>query len=139
MLVLLLSVVIFELTSLFILCFPLFWELEDDKKGDSNKAMDVVVRTIIAAISALMVYLLGLFGLMEQHGALQAFVLSLSIHFLIFDYAIAALLGHKDWFSYLGKKGVIDNLKGWKGMKPALRFTIRMIVFAIALVFYFYP
>jgi hypothetical protein len=127
--------ILIELLYLNILSLPLVWEINNDRKGDKDKTLDVFKRGILAVFCALIVFLIGLTGL-PQHTYLSAFCMSIAIHFLIFDYLMAATLGHGDWFSYLGD-GPIDNIHYWRTLKPWGRFAVRMAVLALAVIFYF--
>lgn len=127
--------ILIELLYINILSLPLVWEINNDKKGDKDKTLDVFKRGAIMAICALIVFLIGLTGL-TQHGFLPSILMSIAMHFLIFDYLMAATLGHSDWFSYLGD-GMIDNIYYWRTLNPWARFAVRMGVFALALIIYF--
>jgi hypothetical protein len=123
---------------------PLIWELYNDRNGDDsyvnvfghltikNKAKDVYVRIGIAVASAF------LNKWLNDASLIASFFVSLSFHFLVFDYAIAYILGHREWswFSYLGKKSVIDNLDVWHSMAPLNRFVTRLEAFVISGLFY---
>src|SRR6187549_753643 len=106
-----------EMLYMILLSSAVIVEVEDDKGGDKNKTTDVIWRTVFCLISAALVYAFGLIG-SPSHGFLQSFFMSGAIFFLVFDYAIAATRGRGDWFSYLGEKGVVDNIKFWRNMGP---------------------
>lgn len=110
---------------------PFIWERWDDRKGDFNKTRDVFIRIAIAAGASIFCWLI------TAHSLFSAALMCFAIFFLLFDYAMAAKLGHKDWFSYLGESGPVDNIKFWRNMHPGWRFAIRMGVMAIAIVIYF--
>jgi hypothetical protein len=129
--------ILLEIVALFFLCAPLIWELWDDRKGDRTHDRDVAIRWAIAAISAFIVWGMGHYGWIQQHGFIQAGFLSLSFHFLIFDYAEAAQLKHSNWFEYLGKSSKEDQNKFWIHLGVRWRFVIRLIIFSIAIIFYF--
>jgi hypothetical protein len=129
-------IIVFEFIAFMLLFLPLIWEITDDKNGDFDKAKDVVIRIAIAFFVGSIIWLSSIFNLVHHHGLLASAFLSLAIHFLIFDYAIAFVLGHKDWFSYMGH-GVIDRIKFWNTMNPKIKLVIRIVVFGFALVLYF--
>ncbi len=128
--------ILFEVIYLNILTLPMAWEINNDKKGDFDKVRDVVVRGILAIACGIVVFLLGLTGL-PHHGIIQSVLMSIAIHFMMFDYLIAATLGHKDWFGYLGEKGPVDNIYYWRTLTPWGRFLVRMIWLAITIIIYF--
>lgn len=115
---------------------PLLWEIPDDAHGDLNKKRDVVIRVMIAVASA---FLNWVFGLSEIWSAL---LLSLAIHFLIFDYWIAYLLvknkviRSQEWFNVIGKKGVWDNIGWWNALGGWGKLAVRVIVFTMSLIAY---
>lgn len=128
-----------EALCLLSLCLPLLWEKRDDKKGDFDKAFDVLKRGFIAAMASLFVWSLSYVGaIIRYHSFGDALFLSLAIHFMFFDYWIAFELGHKkDWFSYLGKAGYVDNIPFWRNMAPAGKLATRMTILTSALLIYF--
>lgn len=119
-----------ELIAFFALAVPTAWELIDDRVMDHNKKMDVLTRGLLMmSVSILAWYLTG------RH-VLAALALTIGIHFLIFDYAVAYLLGVKEWFSFLGTTSDIDRLKWWRSMSPWKRFWLRFIFFTVSVVMY---
>lgn len=121
-----------------ILCVPTIWEVFNDRKGDFNKSFDVLFRIVTM--------LLASWTVSENFGFnfFASLNLSLAIFFLFFDYVIAYVLirngtleppkGVKyHWFTYQAKSGVIDNLKFWKSLKPAIKLGIRIAYFTGAL------
>jgi hypothetical protein len=111
-----------------LLLIPVGWEIIDDRKGDSNKGFDVFMRVLLGGLVAFSRW----FG-----NPYTAFFLAMALHFFIFDYAINLVLNRQPWFSYLGKKGVIDTLPFWRDLNPWVRFAIRAGVLIIAIwVFY---
>jgi hypothetical protein len=119
-----------EVGCFLILFAPYVWETIDDRKGDLNKKADVLWRILIGAAASLIVY-----GL-TYHSLFACAFMCFAIFFLLFDYTIATVLGRPDPFSYLGHKGVIDNISFWRKMSPGWRFAIRCAVFAVALIIY---
>lgn len=127
-----------EIICFVILFAPYLWEVIDDRHGDLNKKIDVLWRVLIGAAASLFVWV------MTGHSLWATGFMCFAIFFLLFDYTIAAVLirnkviAAKDWFGYMGKKGITDNIGWWRDMKPGWRFAVRFAVFAIALVFYFW-
>jgi hypothetical protein len=129
---------IISLASLFA---PTVWELSDDARGDHNKTQDVLLRCLIGLAAALLnFFLIG-------KPILDSFLLSMAIHFMFFDYAIAFILirngklepprGVKyHWFSYVAKKGPIDNIGFWKRMEPKKKLWVRVGVVGVAILIY---
>lgn len=133
-----------ELFAILPLFYPAIWEVRNDRHGDFDKALDVVKRVALFIAAALLNYLLREFHFMHIDrvgpillGMIQPAILSFGLFFFIFDYWIAFRLGHyKDFFSYLGKKGTIDNIAWWRGMKPGWRFVVRLIVLHFTILIY---
>ena len=126
----------YEFISIVLLTAPLIWELLDDRKGDFNKAQDVIWRVLIAMSAASTIWILEFIHRMH-HGFFQSIFLALSIHFMFFDYGINLILGHKkDWFSYMGKKGVIDNYPLWHNLDPRRKLMIKLLIFLMAIIWY---
>lgn len=123
------------------LAAPLVWELHNDRFGDDHlsrgvfkvmsKRLDVWTRVVIAVLVSLINHYIA------GASIVASIILSGAIHFFIFDYAIAALLGRSNWFEYLGEKSIVDNVSFWRGISPEARFVIRLLVLALALVIYF--
>lgn len=107
---------------LLLLLIPTVWEIIDDRKGDSNKGFDVFMRV-----------LLGICVALWFSNIYTAFFLSMALHFFLFDYAINLILKREPWFSYLGKKGVVDNIGPWRNLNPWARFIIRLAVLLVAI------
>lgn len=134
-------IITLSILSFVVLIIPTVWEVQDDSQGDFNKKEDVYYR-------ALMGFAVSLVGLLPHtEGTFwfcvwvvsRGFILSMAMHFFVFDYWIAYRLGHyKDWFSYLGQKGKIDNIPFWRGLNPWLRLVVRSVVLIVALVLYFF-
>ena len=108
---------------LLLLLIPVTWEVIDDRKGDSNKGFDVFMRVLLGLLVAQSRYF---------DNIITTFLLSMALHFFLFDYAINIVLKRQPWFSYLGKKGVIDTLPFWRNLHPWVRFGVRLIVLLIA-------
>lgn len=122
---------IFEVLCLWILMFPTLWEIADDWKGDHNKRFDVTIRFVLGLISGSIVFLL-------RGGDLYLTIaMSFALHFFFFDYLLPMLAyGRSNWFSYLGKKGFVDNIGVWRNLNPWIRFIIRLVVLITAFWFY---
>lgn len=120
-----------EVGCFIILFAPYVWETIDDRKGDLNKKVDVLWRIIIGAAASVLVWQL------TYHSLISCAFMCFAIFFLLFDYTIAIVLGRPDPFSYMGRKGVIDNISFWRNMSPEWRFAIRFAVFSVALIIYF--
>jgi hypothetical protein len=106
-----------------ILLIPVTWEVIDDRKGDSNKGFDVFMRVSLGILCATSRWFPNPY---------TAFILSMALHFFLFDYAINLVLGRQPWFSYLGKTGVVDMLPFWRNLHPIVRFVIRLLVLLLA-------
>lgn len=122
--------------SILSLFAPVTWECLDDSKGDHNKAQDVFLRFLIGLVAALInFFLIG-------KPIVDSFLLSMAIHFLLFDYAINIILykrgiiDYANWFSHTGKKGVIDNIGFWKRMNPWTKLWVRVGVLVVAILIY---
>ena len=116
----------------------LIWEVWNDAAGDTDKKRDVYLRAILLVLEG--VTLFAIFGWPIP----LAWILSTSIHFLLFDYIIAYVLIKNGtlepprgvtyhWFTYTAKSGVVDNLKFWKNLNPWLKLLIRVGYFGLAL------
>lgn len=128
---------ILELLAFILLLSPLVWELITDANGDFDKKADILVRGVIASISATLAYVI------TERNILAAFNLSVALHFSCFDYLINIILygngiiNNANWFSNTGKKGVVDNLPYWKQLNPWWKLAIRIGYLGIALLIYF--
>lgn len=121
---------------------PLIWETVNDWNGDLNKQQDVFIRVGIALVDAV-----GSWLIWDTNPFTHA-LLSLSIHFLLFDYVIGMrLIGRTieprrgerlHWFTYMGKSGVWDNLDLWQRVGPWGRFIIKIVTFGLSLFLYVY-
>lgn len=126
-----------EILAITFLFTPLAWELFNDRNGDTDKKKDVVIRLIIAAQVALF------------HGAhswlkwFAAFNLSLTIHWLLFDYLIHIILYRNGiivspaWFNYLGKSSKVDKIVIWKNIGPYGRLFVKLFYFIGSIWLYF--
>ena len=114
------------------------YELWNDRRGDSNKSDDVIIRIALLCFEATAL------ALGFNRPFIDSLLLTCSVFFLTFDYAIAYILikngtiepprGVKyHWFIYTGKSGYVDNIPLWKNMNPWLKFGLRLTVFAVAL------
>lgn len=131
-----------NILSFCLLFIPTIWELINDRKGDYNKDIDVFYRLISAGVISFAVHLFA------KVNIYAAFNLAMAIHFLFFDYAIAAILIHNKtlepprgvkyhWWTYQAKKGVIDNISFWKNLNPYVKLLIRVTYFVISIILYF--
>lgn len=121
-----------EIICFLILFLPTAWEYRDDMHGDFNKKKDVLFRVIIGAAACLANWFF------TDRFILKSVLMCFSIFFLIFDYWIATRFAPKGkWFEYGGKKGWFDNIPKWKNLNPWAKFAFRLIVFAVALIYYF--
>jgi hypothetical protein len=125
-----------------ILCklVPTGWELINDRKGDFNKVQDIFVRYGLGILAGV----INFFWITGKP-VFDSLLLSMGIHFAIFDYAIAYWLirtgkiepprGVKyHWFDYLGNENPFDSL--WNRWNKWVRFSIRVVVLAAAIVIY---
>jgi len=125
-----------------ILCLlvPTGWEVFNDRKGDFNKIQDIFVRYGLGILAGV----INFFWLTGKP-VFDSLLLSMGIHFAIFDYAIAYILIKRGviepprgvkyhWFDYLSTKNPFDN--HWKFWNKWTRFSIRVAVLAVAIVIY---
>jgi len=129
------------------------WLAERYGEGKKNHGKSAFVRVCWAFLSSIASVMLRIWSgeikpnaTWLQAGLVYAstIFMALSIHFLVFDYLIAATLKRNNvinpqsnWFNYLGKSSWIDTRKWWIACGPWVRFGIRLAVFAIALLIYF--
>lgn len=117
------------------------WELWNDRKGDFNKMLDVIIRIALLALEAVAAHL------QLQKPYLVALNLSAAIFFFFFDYLIAFILirngtlepprGVKyHWFTYVAKDGVVDNVPHWKNANPWLKLAIRTLYLSGSLILF---
>lgn len=122
---------IIEIFAFVILFAPYVWEVYNDRHGDPDKVKDVLIRIAIAAgVTLTNVWLTG-------RSVWPVGFMCFALFFLLFDYTVAAVLGIKDWFSFLGTTSFIDRIKWWREMSPGWRFAVRIGVMAWAILFYF--
>lgn len=120
-----------EIICFILLAAPIVYEFFDDRNGDFNKKKDVIIRSIIAAVVCFANYLF------TDRFILKSALMCFALFFLIFDYLINTRFAPKGQvFSYLGKKGWVDNLPVWK-KNPWVRFGIKLAVLIGALIYYF--
>ena len=111
------------------------WEVWNDRHGDTNKSEDVVLRCIWFIVEA------ATLRLFTHKPFFTCLLLSSAVFFLLFDYLVCYFLIRNKvievpgahWFSYMGKSGVVDNLKFWRDMNPWLKLLVRMGYFGLAL------
>ena len=124
--------------SILFLFVPCIWECWNDRNGDLNKRIDLFYRGCLALCAGILCHFF--INVPFYKGA----ELSLAIHFLLFDYMIAYILIKRQvvevagtgWFEYLGYKGVVDNIRSWRGLAPAQRAAIRIVVFTASLLWF---
>lgn len=126
-----------SIIGIILLLAPLLQEISDDRFGDSDHKPDVYRRVVIAILAGFANSLLHL----TTHWLfiLKSVVLSLAMHFMVFDYAINIVLGIVDWFSYLSnspKGSEIDKIPVWNRIGPWGRFAVRLTVLGSAILFY---
>lgn len=78
---------IISITALFA---PLIWELINDRYGDEDKKLDVLIRVILGLAAALVNFIL------IGKPILDSFLLSMAIFFMLFDYLINIILYKND-------------------------------------------
>lgn len=128
---------ILTILSLLLLFGPLIFELADDANGDNNKQFDVAIRIAIGLLASFVAWFT------DGSSFLAAFNLSMAIHWLLFDYAINIILNRTvyekkvNWFTHVGKSGVIDPLTFWRNMNPYVKLGIRVAYFLISVTLYF--
>src|SRR5688572_27572531 len=120
------------------LAAPLIWELWNDRKGEpkSDKREDVQTRIWLAFMGTLVIGLYLRYIEREKLDymtfILSGSALSLSIHFLLFDYLINIILKKPDWFSYLGKTSAVDQWQPWVKIGPWGRLAVRVSVLSLS-------
>lgn len=113
------------------------WESWSDRNGDLNKSADVVIRVILLVIEGVILRLIF------NKPFVDSLLLSTAIFFFFFDYLVAYVLIRNKvieprrgttytWWTYTAKKGVFDNLKFWRNMKPTTKFFVRLGVLVLA-------
>lgn len=130
-----------QIFSTLSLSLPLVMELKDDPHGDSkkNKKTDIYWRIAYAILSASCVVIVDLIAGKDvswTDPVLYA-LLSLSFHFLVFDYLIFIPLKINgiivptkfNWFNYLGKTAWLDTRPLWISIGPWGRLTVKLFVF----------
>lgn len=129
--------------AVFILLIPTGWHIANDWKGDSDKNKDLVIWSLLASAGSAIN-----FFFVTGKAVFDSFILSWGMHFMVFDYIIAYVHIHKSkvvelprdsketWFTYLGKKGTIDNIAFWRNMNPKVRLIIRGVVLIGCIVIY---
>lgn len=121
-----------EIICFIVLLTPTVWEYNDDRHGDFNKKKDVLIRCILGAVACFMNYIF------TDRFILKSALMCFALFFLIFDYWIASVFAPPGkWFEYGGKEGWFDNIPKWKELNPWAKFAARLIVFAVALIYYF--
>lgn len=121
-----------EVLAMVLLCIPTAWELWEDRDGDVNKKLDVFVRCILVAASAVYPWYIG-------HGYIASVFMAGGIFAMVFDYLENKInLKRKDWFSFLGTTSEQDKIKWWRNMKPLNRFYIRAAIFGGCLSWYIF-
>lgn len=126
-----------EIIAWMSLIFALFWELIDDRYGDSvkkNQVFDMVMRVTFFLVSGVLHQIL-------YHKFFEGTVLAIAVFFLCFDYLVAYLLirngvviGH--WFSYLSGRKFFDKIM--VRLFPWQRLALRICVLIGSITFYFY-
>ena len=119
------------------LIIPLLWELWNDRNGDPNKKRDVFIRGMLIAWSGVMI------NLLTGVPAVVCIILGVGTFFLLFDYLVVVVLKYNKiisetahWFTYLGKKGYVDNLKWWGRLGPWWRLIVKLSVFLLSLILF---
>jgi undecaprenyl pyrophosphate phosphatase UppP len=124
------------LLAILLLFVPLIWELINDRNGEApnEKTQDIFIRLLLAITAAVVGWYIA--GKAIPDGVL----LSLAIHFVVFDYAITWILKKRkvietkeSAFSYLGKSWTDDVLRQWK---PMTRFLVKLGVLVGAVIMY---
>lgn len=124
-----------NLIAFLLLLTPLVWELISDRNGETpkQKKLDVFIRVLIALIVALVGFFIA------DKPIVDGFVLSLAIHFMLFDYLIIMILNRRvyekkvNWFSHLSKSYTDDVLRQWS---PWTRFFIKLGVLSGGVILY---
>lgn len=124
------------LIAALLLLIPVAFHLYNDRNGDKpeDKAGDIFIVSAIALVAAIV----GFF--ISDKPIIDGLLLAWAIHFMIFDYAIVAILKKRGvietkehWFNYLGSSYTDDVLRQ---LKPWMRFWLKVSVLAIATLVY---
>lgn len=133
----------------FIILFgPLIWEVQNDKKGDYDKRLDLIKRGILMLIVSLVNTALN--GGREITYMVKTFLLSLNMTLAIFvaafDYWVTAKMVSfgvielprlGTWFTHVGKTADFDKWAPWANLSAKKRFIIRVGYLVLATVIYF--
>lgn len=128
-----------QIIAIINLIVPTGWEVLNDRRGDTNKTQDIFVRYGLGTLAAV----INFFWITGKP-VFDSLLLSMGIHFMIFDYIIAWWLirtgkieaprGVKyHWFSYVGRSP-FDSL--WTNWNPKVRLVIRAVILATAIAIY---
>jgi hypothetical protein len=123
--------------SILLLLIPAGFHLWNDRNGErpDEKAGDIILASALALIAAVVGYFIS------GKPIIDGLLLALGLHFLIFDYAIVAILKKRGvietkehWFVYLGSSYTDDVLRQFK---PWQRLLLKIGVLGIATLIYF--
>jgi hypothetical protein len=132
---------LFLIVSVLSLFSPVGWESRNDRKGDKDKRKDTFVRALLGALSAFINHITG-----TAHFWI-ALNMAAATFTMFFDYLINFILlrnktveepagKNYHWFTYMGKRGDVDNIPFWRNMNPWVRFYIRVGYFLASLFIY---
>jgi hypothetical protein len=123
--------------SLLLLLVPVGFHLWNDRRGEKpeEKAGDLILVSALALIAAVVGYYIS------GKPIIDGLLLAWALHFLIFDYAIVAILKKRGvietkehWFRYLGSSYTDDVLRQFT---PKERLLLKIGVLVVVVVIYF--
>jgi hypothetical protein len=122
--------------SLLLLLIPVGFHLFNDRNGDrkDEKTGDIILVSALALIVAVVGYFIS------GKPIIDGLLLAWGLHFLVFDYAIVAILKKRGvietkehWFSYLGSSYTDDVLRQFS---PWQRLILKIGVLGVATLVY---
>jgi hypothetical protein len=122
--------------SILLLALPLLYHLFNDRNGEkpSEKTGDIILVSALALIAAVVGYYIS------GKPIIDGLLLAWGLHFLIFDYAIVAILkkrgvieAKESFFTYLGNSYTDDVLRQFS---PWQRFWLKIGVLVVAITIY---
>lgn len=139
-----------EIIAAVVLSLPIIIESRNDRSGESLRekgfrGFDIYLRTVGFVLFGWIATVTRYFYYPVTIGqTLPAVFMSFAIHFLTFSYFVTYKLERNgvikpgsNWFTYEGKTSRSDRNNLWHRIGPWGRFSIRVVVFAVALIWYF--
>lgn len=136
-----------RLASFIILSLPLLIEVYRERNGEKKEEHkeSLLRRLFFTLVAYFIVFIIErkLVGITQTwQDVLSGLFMSFAIFLLLFDYSIAATLEKRgvikkgsSWFNYLSSSD-FDTWKPWVRIGAWGRFILKVIVFALALVFW---